>query len=50
LSPGASRRTTLDFAIYVAGEEIAATTDRIATIQGQKQFVIDKRPQKNKPD
>ena len=50
LLAGASRTMTLDFAVHVGADEIAAITDRISTIQGQQQFLIDERPQKDKAE
>jgi hypothetical protein len=48
LAPGASRTMTLDFAIHVGADEVAAITDRIVTIQGRQQSLIDERPQQEK--
>jgi len=50
LASGASRTMTLDFAVHVSADEVTAITDRIATIQGRQQFLIDERPQKDKPE
>jgi hypothetical protein len=47
LAPGASHTMTLDFAIQIKAEEVAAITDRIATIQGRQQSIVDEKPQKN---
>ena len=37
---------TLDFAVHVKAEEVAAITDRINTIQGKQQSLVDEKPQK----
>jgi hypothetical protein len=50
LAAGASHRMTLNFAILTSTEEVTAVTDRIATIQGHQQFVIDKHIQKSKSE
>jgi Domain of unknown function (DUF4432) len=46
LAPGASQTMTLDFAVQINAQEIAAIADRIAVIQAKQQSVVDERPQK----
>jgi hypothetical protein len=36
----------LEFTVQVKSEEVAAITDRIATIQGKQQSVVDEKPQR----
>jgi hypothetical protein len=50
LAPGASHTMTLDFAIQVDAGEVAAASDRIVTIQGRQQSVIDQRPLQGKSE
>jgi Domain of unknown function (DUF4432) len=46
LAPGASHAMTLDFAVQVKAEEVAAITNRINVLQGNQQSVVDEKPQK----
>jgi hypothetical protein len=46
LAAGASHHMTLDFSVHINADEVAATANQIAAIQGRQQFLIAQHPRK----